>query len=67
LFGDEFCAPPEDLPLQGVTDSWPFYLFIFFIVFILFVLSLILFFERGEHATIAWKYSDIQAENHHQG
>jgi hypothetical protein len=23
------------------------------------------FFERGEHATIAWKHSALQAEHHH--
>jgi hypothetical protein len=29
------------------------------------LLSLFIFFERGEHATITWKYSAIQAEHHH--
>jgi hypothetical protein len=29
------------------------------------LLSLFIFFERGEHATIAWKYSALQAEHHH--
>jgi hypothetical protein len=42
-----------------------FYLLFFLIGFLLFLLSLFLFFERGEHATIAWKYSVIQAEHHH--
>jgi hypothetical protein len=33
--------------------------------FLLFLLSLFIFFERGVHATVTWKYSALQAEHHH--
>jgi hypothetical protein len=49
-----------------VTRGLFCFYFYFFTVFLLFLLSLFFFFERGEHATIAWKYSAIQAEHHHQ-
>jgi hypothetical protein len=38
---------------------------IFFNCFSVIFAVFIFFFERGEHATIAWEYNAIQAEHHH--
>jgi hypothetical protein len=51
---------------MSFSDKLVAFLFLFFfIVFILFLLSLFIFFERGEHATIAWIHSAIQAKHRH--
>jgi hypothetical protein len=43
-------------------DLWPPALFLYFVKLFSFIFAVFMpFFERGEHATIAWRYSAIQA------
>jgi hypothetical protein len=59
-FGAEICSGG----LKSTLACDLFFVFYFFNCFS-FIFAVFIFFERGEHATIAWKYSAIQAEHHH--